>query len=279
MVTFNRLSVKNKLMAVMLLTSALVLLAVGVALVVNETFSQRKAAQAQLATLANIIAANTASALIFNDLKAAEQNLAVLRAKPDLPYAVIDDPQEKMLVEYRGATLTDPQRDRLRQWHEELDRAQEEEHTGWMAISKIGWFGTQDRVLAVKAPIQQDGQTLGHVEIYSDLRELSENLRRYYWILAGLLAASLMLAALLAARLQAVISEPILQLRTAMRDIANTRDYAVRVSHASDDELGALVDGFNGIAGANSTARWRIGALQRPAGDHRRRPHPRSLGR
>ena len=33
MVTFNRLSVKNKLMAVMLLTSALVLLAVGVALV------------------------------------------------------------------------------------------------------------------------------------------------------------------------------------------------------------------------------------------------------
>ena len=91
MLTFGKLSVKNKLMAVMLLTNALVLLAVGVALVVNETYSQRKAAQAQLMTLANIISANAASALVFNDLKAAAQNLAVLRAKPDVPYASIDE--------------------------------------------------------------------------------------------------------------------------------------------------------------------------------------------
>ena len=74
MITFGKLSVKNKLMVVMLLTNALVLLAVGVALVVNETYSQRKAAQAQLMTLANIISANVASALVFNDLKAAAQN-------------------------------------------------------------------------------------------------------------------------------------------------------------------------------------------------------------
>ena len=82
MITFGELSVKNKLVAVVLLTNALVLLAVGAALVVNETHSQRKAAQAQLVTLANVISANTVSALLFNDLKAAEQNLAVLRAKP-----------------------------------------------------------------------------------------------------------------------------------------------------------------------------------------------------
>jgi sensor histidine kinase regulating citrate/malate metabolism len=121
MITFDKLSVKNKLMAVMLLTSALVLLAVGIALIVNETYSQRKAAQAQLMTLANVISANAASALLFNDLKAAEQNLAVLRAKPDVPYAVIDDPQEKLLAEYRAAGLTDAQRDRIWKWHEELE--------------------------------------------------------------------------------------------------------------------------------------------------------------
>ena len=95
---FDRLSLKNKLMAVMLLTSALVLLAVGVALVVNESFSQRKIARSQLITLADIIGANVASALLFNDLKAAEQNLAALRARSDVPYAVIDDPKENMLA-------------------------------------------------------------------------------------------------------------------------------------------------------------------------------------
>ncbi|MDG4553348.1 MAG: response regulator [Candidatus Competibacter sp.] len=247
MIVFDKLSIKNKLMMVMLLTSALVLLVVGVALAVNETYSQRKVAQAQLVTLADVIGANTASALLFNDIKAAEQNLAVLRAKSDVPYAVIDDPENKMLAEYRAADLTDKQRDQIRRWGAELDKhdAKQEMKSEQVTLSEGKFFGGQNRMLVVKAPIQQDGQTLGCVVIYSDLHELSENLNRYYWIIAGLLVASLVLAALLAARFQAVISGPILQLRGAMREIATTRDYAVRVMRASDDELGALVDGFN----------------------------------
>jgi len=249
MIIFDKLSVKNKLMAVMLLTSALVLLAVGIALIVNETYSQRKAAQAQLMTLANVISANAASALLFNDLKAAEQNLAVLRAKPDVPYAVIDDPQERLLAEYRSLELTDQQRDRIHYWDETLDKQYQESgaEAEQATINEGELFGAQGRMLAVKVPIRQDGQALGYVEIYSDLRELSESLYRYYWIIAGLLVASLMLAALLAARFQSVISGPILRLRTAMSEIAQTRDYAVRVQRTSDDELGALVDGFNGM--------------------------------
>jgi len=100
-------------------------------------------------------------------------------------------------------------------------------------------------MLAVKAPIKHDGQELGHIEIFSDLRELSENLHRYYWLIAMLLLASLALAALLAAWFQKLISGPILRLRAAMNDIASTRDYAVRAPRANDDEMGALVDGFN----------------------------------
>ena len=38
MIVFSKLSVKNKLMVVVLLTNALVLLAVGAALIVNEAF-------------------------------------------------------------------------------------------------------------------------------------------------------------------------------------------------------------------------------------------------
>ena len=247
MITFSQLSVKNKLMVVVLLTNALVLLAVGAALIVNETFSQRKAAQAQLVTLANVIAANTASALLFNDLKAAEQNLAVLRAKPDVPYALIEDTQDKLLAEYRATGLTDAQRDWIWRWHNELESKPESRGVtaGRATLSETELLGVQGQMLAVRALIHQDGQLLGHVKIYSNLRELSENLYRYYWILAGLLLGSLALAALLAAWLQTVISQPILRLRTAMNEIANTRDYAVRVERTTEDELGALVDGFN----------------------------------
>ena len=249
MITFSELSIKGKLMAVMLLTSALVLLAVGVALIVNENYSQRKAAQAQLMTLADVIGANAASTLVFNDLKAAEQNLAVLRTKPDVPYAIIDDPQEKMLAEYRVADLTDEQRDRIWKWHKELNEQYEKRGKAaeQAMLGEGDLFDAWGQMLAVKVPIKQDAQVLGYVEIYSDLRELSENLYRYYWIITGLLVASLALTALLAARFQTVISGPILRLRKAMSDITDTRDYSVRVPRTSADELGALVNGFNGM--------------------------------
>ena len=247
MIMFSELSVKRKLMVVMLLTNALVLLAVGIALVVNETYSQRKIAQAQLVALANVISANVASALLFNDIKAAEQNLAVLRAKPDVPYAVIEDPQNNTLAEYRAPDLTDAQGDQIRRRDVRLDEYYDGQgnSAGQAMIGEGEPFGPESRILAVKVPIHQDGQPLGFLAIYSDLRELSESLYRYYWIIAGLVVASLALAALLAAQFQRVISGPILQLRAAMSEISNTRDYTVRVRSASRDELGTLVDGFN----------------------------------
>ena len=246
MIMFSELSVKRKLMVVMLLTNALVLLAVGIALVVNETYSQRKIAQAQLVALANVISANVASALLFNDIKAAEQNLAVLRAKPDVPYAVIEDAQNNTLAEYRAPDWTDTQSDWIRRRGVRLDNYDGEGNSVGQAMVGEGEpFGPESRILAVKVPIHQDGQPLGFLAIYSDLRELSESLYRYYWIIAGLVVASLALAALLAAQFQRVISGPILQLRAAMSEISNTRDYTVRVRSASRDELGTLVDGFN----------------------------------
>ncbi len=249
MISFGSLSVKNKLMTVMLLTNALVFVVVGIALVINESISQRNAAQVQLITLANVIGANAASALLFNDLKAVEQNLAVLRAKPDVPYAVIDDLQEKTLAEYRVSHLSEDQWQQIKRWHTELDTQYEREGrlTKQATVNKGEWFGAHGRVLGVKVPIEQDRQTLGYIEIYSDLRDLSESLNRYYWILAGLMAASLLLVALLASSFQTIISGPILRLRGAMNAIADTRNYAVRVPHTSNDELGALVDGFNGM--------------------------------
>jgi len=247
MLAFDKLSIKNKLMLVMLLTTVLVLLVVAVALVANETYSQRKAARAQLITLANVIGANTASALLFNDLDAAEDNLAVLRTTPDVTYAAIVDPQEVLLAEYPATGLTDRQREQIRRWDAELDLRSQRDggETGETTLGEAEARGAGGRLLAVKTPIRQGQQVLGYLEIYSDLRELSENLRRYYWILAGLLAASLALAAGLAARLQGVISGPILKLRQATSEIADTRNYAIRAARASDDELGALVDGFN----------------------------------
>lgn len=246
---FQNLSIKGKLMAAMLLINAVVLLAVAVALIINETYTLRKSTANQLLTLAHVIAANAASALVFNDLTAAQQNLDVLRTQLDVRYARIDSADdEKLLAVYQAQDLLFSEKNQYLSWDNELDAYHEE-------ITRISGnlddgsylmkYSVHGQFLAVKWPIKQDDQILGFVEIYSDVRQLTENLYRYYWIIAGLFVASLSLATLLASWFQGVIVDPILRLRTAMNGISNTRDYSVRVKPSGGEELDALVDGFN----------------------------------
>ncbi|MCP5196150.1 MAG: response regulator [Gammaproteobacteria bacterium] len=234
-------------MVAMLLINAVVLLAVAIALIVNETYTLRKLTADQLLTLAHVIAGNTASALVFNDLKAVQQNLDVLVTQSDIRYANIDNAEEQLLSEYEAPGLKPAEKNQYHSWDAELD----EDHAGAGGAeegsmgSYLTRYSIQGQTLAVKWPIRQDGQTLGFVEIYSDVRQLTESLYRYYWIIAGLLMASLVLAAMLASVFQRMISGPILRLRSAMDEITHTRDYAVRVARGGGEDLDALVDGFN----------------------------------
>jgi len=50
---------------------------------------------------------------------------------------------------------------------------------------------------------------------------------------------------LLSSRLQRLISEPILRLVETMRTVSSGKNYSVRAVRSSDDEVGALIDGFN----------------------------------
>ena len=54
-----------------------------------------------------------------------------------------------------------------------------------------------------------------------------------------------LVALLVAARLQRIISHPIADLAHTAARVATERDYSVRAHKQSDDELGKLTDGFN----------------------------------
>jgi signal transduction histidine kinase/CheY-like chemotaxis protein len=60
---------------------------------------------------------------------------------------------------------------------------------------------------------------------------------------------SLLASLLLAARLQQVISRPILHLAETETRVSREKDYAVRAIKEADDELGVLIDGFNDMLG------------------------------
>ena len=54
-----------------------------------------------------------------------------------------------------------------------------------------------------------------------------------------------LIAFLISSRLRSVIAEPISGLANATRLVSETRDYSIRARKVSEDELGALADGFN----------------------------------
>ena len=67
----------------------------------------------------------------------------------------------------------------------------------------------------------------------------------YASLLAGVLAGSFLVAVLLSARLQRLISEPIQQLAGVVRIIGEEKDYTVRAEPHGRDEIGQLTEAFN----------------------------------
>jgi signal transduction histidine kinase/HAMP domain-containing protein len=65
------------------------------------------------------------------------------------------------------------------------------------------------------------------------------------FILLLVLSASGLVAVLVSTRLQRILSVPILELAATAKNISEKRDYALRATKRSEDEIGAAVDAFN----------------------------------
>jgi signal transduction histidine kinase/DNA-binding response OmpR family regulator len=110
-------------------------------------------------------------------------------------------------------------------------------------------FREDGLVLYHRVTTVPDGRFVGVVYLRSDTRELARRLQRYVGILAVVTLVSLLASLLLAARLQGVISRPILHLAATEMRVSRQRDYSVRAVKEADDELGVLIDGFNDMLG------------------------------
>ena len=94
-------------------------------------------------------------------------------------------------------------------------------------------------------PIRLNGAVLGTVSLQSDPRAFYARAERFVQVIVLIVLASLVLAYLLASRLQRLISEPILQLARTAFAVAVNKDYSIRATKRHDDETGFLVDRFN----------------------------------
>jgi signal transduction histidine kinase len=73
------------------------------------------------------------------------------------------------------------------------------------------------------------------------------------------------LAWLLASLLQRQVTQPIYGLLDTMREVSRNRDYSLRADKRSNDELGALVDGFNTMLGETEVHKAELNTARQEA--------------
>ena len=218
------LPIKHKLMIITVVTSGVALLVACSAFALYERAAFRRAMARDFGVIADIIDGHVASGLAANDPAAITQTLATLRAQPCIIGACVYTRNGAVVAQYR--------------------RADDGDRFEFPAPEPTGHWFRSDRLDTFKT-IGLAGASIGVVYLGSDLRELHDRAWRCFTIIAALLLACSLMALVLAARLQRIISEPIVDLAQTVATVAAGQNYSLRANQRSDDELGRLVDGFN----------------------------------
>jgi len=217
-------SIRHKLTLLVLATTLAALVVTGIALVIYDLRGYREAGINDLVTQAEILGRASAPALAFEDPKAANENLQLLKAKPRISSAAIYNAKGKLFASYTPRDL-------------DLEFPRLPESEG----SRIEG---QDFVLYKR--IVENNEILGTVYLRAE-HGLLGRLVDYLRIFGAVTAISLLVAWLISGWLQAVVTRPILDTAAVARQVMESRDFSLRAAKTTEDEIGQLVEAFNGM--------------------------------
>ncbi len=218
-------SIRTKLRWIHLLSTGTALAVISTLLIVHESVEFREQLIQNLQVQARITADNTTAALVFNDSNTVQEILAALRASPDILQAGVYSPDKTLFA----AFAADPGRYPPAIW------------TGSQGVTT-----TLDGI-ELAQPILQRGRSLGVLVIQASTHRFHTNVRWHSLVTALAAGVALMVSLLLLSRLHRSITHPLLLLTERIQEIAQRRDYSVRVAYDSADETGVLAAGFNGM--------------------------------
>jgi signal transduction histidine kinase len=220
--TFSTFSMRAKLMVIVMLTTCASLLLVGGALAVFDVVSHRRTLSEETATIAQILGDNSTAALLFDNAGDATNLLGALGAQPDVVSGCLYDGQGGLFASYVGRGQgACPQR---------------------AAPEATGFVGER---LILFHPVVKGGETVGTLRLVASLARLRQRVQLSAVVLLLVLLAAVLAALLLSARLQGLVSRPILELARTAKQISENRDYTLRAPQRTQDEVGVAVLAFN----------------------------------
>ena len=228
MFTFRNYSIRQKLTWMNMLVSGAALLLACTAFAAYELADFRLTLVRGLSIQAQIVGANSASALLFNDPDSARNTLSALKAAPNILSATIYTPSGNVFATYSrdGGGGISPMPAMT---------------VGQLEVSRF----TPSELVLLRA-IEFQGKRIGTVRIRSDLREANDRLLRYAGIVAAVLLVSLLAAFVFSSIFQKATARPIAQLAETARIVSREKKYSIRAPAARNaDEIAVLIDAFN----------------------------------
>ena len=221
MATFRELPIRRKLLLSTLMSTAVALVLATGGFLAWDVAQFRSAVRQDMTAQSVILAQNSGAPLTFGDERVARDILAALDVRPHVDTACLYAGSDSLFTSYvRAGALACPSRP---------PRA-----------TAYGW-DTFD----VIAPVNIDNERVGTLYIRRNLDDLYARLRVGTSIVVALLLLAILTAIVASTRMRRSIESPLLQLAETARAISSTRNYTLRATRQSSDEIGTVVQAFN----------------------------------
>jgi two-component system, sensor histidine kinase len=218
-------SVRGKMMRIVVITTAIALLAAGTGMLAHDLSVYRDSWVADLDTQSSILATSTASALISGDRSVANRNVNALSWRPTVLMAALYTADGRLFASFIRTGENSPPLQL-----QALVRA-----------SRVSGGSVE-----LTVPIVQDGQRLGTILLRAH-HDIGARALAYLGIFGLVTLMSMVVALLLSTRLQKVITEPLDSMADVARQVTTKRDYSLRAHSTTDDEIGIVVEAFNSM--------------------------------
>jgi signal transduction histidine kinase len=221
---FGDMTIRRKLVSVIMLASTLSLVLVGAAFIFWQWFTLRQSMVRSLSIQARVIASNCEASITFEEPKDANDVLKALKSEPSIVFGGIYTLKGEMFASYYRKSSDKnvrPDKPRL-----------------------AGHF-FEDDLLTVYEPVIVENRTVGIVCLRSTLSDLGKMFGQNIAVIVGCLSIVSVLIFFVSAELQKIISEPILELADVAKAISEKQEYSIRVKKYSKDEVGLLIKAFN----------------------------------
>lgn len=243
MIKFRDLSIRLKLV-VLLGASAAIALSISAVMSLTLTFvTQRSESLLHLQQISDIASENLTAALAFNDSASAARLLGSLRANDQIQAAIIHDETGAEFGAYLSPTA---EKDRLARYLDELKRLSAEQRKQLFDQNKGLESIDLDYMYAI-TPITFEGKVLGTLTLVSDNLALKQKITYFIVMQALISVATLVIIGFISIRLQRVFTTPIFRIIDVINRIAETKNYAVSIDTAHNDEFRVLYTDFNAM--------------------------------